>query len=164
LPPRAEDAINVMHVQPLRAKVMIDDKLIQSLNDEERQVLLKLFTKISETEYNSLYGSDDIHFHAAEKEITEKEHLQDIENAAIHQYDEIQQGGSVLDTPVELVFNVNCVVYEKNPIGEIVNQNDLFIKTYHVPLVNQKQIKDYIDSFFKKFSTSLENVAKEVIE
>ena len=143
---------------------MIDDKLIQSLNNEEQQLLLKLFTKISEAEYNSLYGVDDIHFHSAEKELTEKEHLKDIENAAIHQYDEIKQGGALLDTPVEVVFNVNCVVYEKNPIGEIINQNDLFIKTYHVPLVNQKQIKDYIDSFFKKFSTSLENVAKEIIE
>lgn len=143
---------------------MIDDKLIQSLSQEERDLLLKIFTKITEAEKNSIYGDDDLHYHSAPREKTDDEIIEDIDKESNDQYDEILNGGAVLDCPVELVFNVNCVVYEKNPLGEVVNQNDLFIKTYHVPLINQIQIKDYIDGFFRKFSKTLEHVAKEVIE
>ncbi len=143
---------------------MIDDKLIQSLTQEERDLLLKIFTKITEAEKNSVDGDDDLYYHSAPKEKTDDEVVEQIEKDSTDQYEEIRNGGAVLDCPVELVFNVNCIVYEKNPLGEVVNQNDLFIKTYHVPLINQIQIKDYIDGFFRKFTKTLESVAKEVIE
>jgi hypothetical protein len=142
---------------------MIDDKLISSLSEDERLLLLKLYAKITEAEYNKLQGTDDIHYHEGQTNPSVDETIEHIEYEAIHQYDEIQNGGSLLDSPVELVFNVNCSVFEKNNSGEIVNHNELFIKTYHVPLANQNEIKEYIEAFFRKFTSTLENTAKEVI-
>jgi len=142
---------------------MIDDKLIASFSEDERLLLLKLYAKITEDEYNKLHGTDDIHFHEGETNPSANDVLEQIEQESIDQYKEILNGGSLLDSPVELVFNVNCAVFEKNNSGEIINHNELFIKTYHVPLANQNEIKEYIEAFFRKFTSTLENTAKEVI-
>lgn len=143
---------------------MITDEMIKSLTDEERSVLLKLYQKISEEEFKKITeDTSDIQYHATEREPTTEEIINQIEEESRHQYDQIKNGGSLLDAPVELVFNVNCAVFEKNNVGEIVNHNEIFIKTYHVPLTNQEEIKEYIDAFFKKFTVTLEETAKEVI-
>jgi hypothetical protein len=143
---------------------MITDNIIASLSDEERELLLKLYTKIAENEHKRHNSDDDIYFEPTEKTPSQEEILQQIEHDSIHQYDEIKNGEAIMDTPVELIFNVNGVVFEKNTLGEIIRQSDLFVKSYHVPLVNHNQIKEYIEKFFQKFASTLEATAKEVIE
>jgi hypothetical protein len=140
----------------------MNDKIIASLNEEEKSLLIKIFQKISES--HDISAEDDSSNKEEEKEISEEEILAEIEYDSIHQYDEILNGGSVLDSPVELVFNVNCAVFEKNNAGEIINHNELFLKTYHVPLANQQEIKDYVEAFFRKFATTVESAAEDVIK
>lgn len=138
--------------------------MIKSLSEEERALLMKLYTKITEAEKKYITEDDsEIHYRAAPVEESTEEILDRIESESIHQYDEIQNRGSLLDSPIELVFNINCAAFEKNNLGEIINHNEIFIKTYHVPLTNQEEIKEYIDAFFKKFATNLADTAKEII-
>ena len=136
---------------------MIDDSIMSSLTDEERKLLLDLYMKITlNAEKNLKKDQPPVN--------EEEELLTKIEQTALHQYDELEKGLSKLNSPVELVFTINCTVYEKNTAGELINNNDIFIKNYHVPLENQNQIKEFVELFFKKFVRVTEDTCKEVIK
>lgn len=135
---------------------MLDDSIISSLTDEERRILLDLYMKIALNAEKNFKKDHPVN----EKE----ELLTKIEQTALHQYDQLEQGLSKLNSPVELVFTINCTVYEKNTAGELINNNDIFIKNYHVPLENQNQIKEFVELFFKKFVRATEDTCKEVIK
>lgn len=136
---------------------MLDDSIVASLTDEERKLLLDLYMKITANAEKNLKKD--------QPQVDEEEQLlTEIEERALHQYDALEKGLSKLDSPVELVFTINCTVYEKNPAGELINNNDIFIKNYHVPLENQDQIKEFVELFFKKFVRVTEDTCKEVIK
>jgi hypothetical protein len=132
---------------------MLDDSIISSLTEEEKKVLLDLYMKIAA---NAEKNQPPVN--------KEEELLTKIEYQSLHQYDALEQGLSKLNSPVELVFTINCTVYEKNPAGELINNNDIFIKNYHVPLENQSQIKEFIELFFQKFVRVTEETCRKVIK
>ena len=132
---------------------MLDDSIISSLTEDEKKVLLDLYMKIAA---NAEKNQPPVN--------KEEDLLTKIEYQSLHQYDALEQGLSKLNSPVELVFTINCTVYEKNPAGELINNNDIFIKNYHVPLENQSQIKEFIELFFKKFVRVTEDTCREVIK
>jgi hypothetical protein len=132
---------------------MLDDSIVSSLTEDEKKVLLDLYMKIAA---NAEKNQPPVN--------KEEDLLTKIEYQALHQYDALEQGLSKLNSPVELVFTINCTVYEKNPAGELINNNDIFIKNYHVPLENQSQIKEFIELFFKKFVRVTEDTCREVIK
>lgn len=124
----------------------IDDDFINNLSDEELAVLEKLYQKQQELalkEYDSL--KDNSNEYAAD------------------QYSPIINRESCLDSPVELIFIVNCVVLNKNDSGEVVSHDEVLNKHYHVPLLNKDQVKEYIDGFFNKFQKSATQQAQEVL-
>lgn len=135
---------------------MIDDSIITSLTEEERKLLFDIYSKITLNLEKNMKAQQDVD--------EEQKMFDQIDYFAKHQYDELEKKMSKLDSPVELVFTVNCTVYEKNNAGELINSNDIFIKNYHVPLENQDQIKEFVELFFRKFTTTTENTCKEVLK
>lgn len=136
---------------------MIDDSIITSLSEDERKLLFNLYSKITMNLQKNISQTE-------EPKDQEQQLMEEIDDFAKHQYDILEQKMSKLDSPVELVFTINCTVYEKNPKGELINSNDIFIKNYHVPLENQDQIKEFIELFFKKFAKTTEQTCQEVIK
>lgn len=124
----------------------IDDDFINSLSEEELAVLDKLYQKQQELaleQYGSLKDNSDEY--------------------AENQYNSIINRESCLDSPVELIFVVNCVVLNKNDSGEVISHDEILNKHYHVPLLNKDQVKEYIDGFFHKFQKSATEQAQDTL-
>lgn len=139
---------------------MIDDSFINSLSEDERKLLFNLYAKITMNIDNSL-PKDELD----PDELDPEERLaKEVDDFAKHQYDILEKKMTKLDSPVELVFTINCTAYEKNTKGELINCNDIFIKNYHVPLENQDQIKEFIELFFRKFAKTTEQTCQEIVK
>lgn len=80
-------------------------------------------------------------------------------------YDEFDTSAKKFtDAQYEIVFSVECSVFEKNEKQENASIKKIHNANYHMPIVNKsgQNIDEYISSFLKHFEKSLVNAASEV--
>jgi hypothetical protein len=124
-----------------------DEDFLKNFSQEELELLEKLYKTQQEMAIDSY---DELKNNADEY--------------AEEQYKSIMGNEALLDSPVELIFVINCVVLNKNDSGEVVSHDQILNKNYHVPLLNKQQVKEYIEGFFRKFQTSATQQVQETIK
>lgn len=125
---------------------MNHDDFLKQFNEEELALLEKLYQKqqeLSIEQFDTLKNQS--------------------EDYAESQYKPLMNRDSCLDSPVELMFVINCIVLNKNDSGEVISHDEILNKHYHVPLLNKDQVKEYVDGFFHKFQNSATQQAQETL-
>lgn len=120
---------------------------LKNLSEAEIETLMGVFNKVM----NTPVDQDQLEKQAFEESATQYAGL-------------FEKDQSLLDCPVELVFTISCNVLNKNQKGELENTDKVFIKHYHVPLDNKKQVERYVEGFFNKFHDKMEQQANETFE
>jgi DNA replication initiation complex subunit (GINS family) len=128
------------------------DAIFESLTDEEKQFLEKInnriveqLNKIKETRFDHLDEQPSeapLDFADRHPEIIHKKHL------------------SV--SPHEITIYIKAEVSDIDERGYLNEVKDLFEKYYHIPVAAKEDYKVYVEKFFEKFHSSLEDSCQEI--
>lgn len=78
------------------------------------------------------------------------------------QHNDIVHPEKMSDAPVEILFSIKAVVTEIDENGTPKETIDLLEKFYHIPIVNGKNYKTYMDNFMSHFHEKLEKTCQEL--
>jgi hypothetical protein len=66
------------------------------------------------------------------------------------------------DAPVEITFTVRVMVTETDENGNPKETIEVLDKFYHIPIINGKNYKVYVDNFLNRFDSKLEQTCQEL--
>ena len=78
------------------------------------------------------------------------------------QYDELDTSPKkITDAAHEVVFSVECSIFEQNEKRENTNLKKLYKRNFHMPVPETSDANEYMEKFLQHFQQSLINAAKE---
>lgn len=77
-------------------------------------------------------------------------------------YDNLVHPERITNAPVELTFVIKAVATELGEDGLPKETLQVLEKFYHIPIINNKNYKEYIDKFLNHFETKLEKTCQEM--